>query len=657
MKCKLFYIIFTLLLVAAISSHAQTQARMEIDQARENLGYFDKEALVRSKEFIRRDSNYYVGHLYEGAYKYYRSSDVMGYKSAIKPLKKAMNLLVKDYGRKLKVRSTDIMAFVDAYKYQYEYCVIVGLLEECYRNIEQPDKALEILLDLRSRNLQKEYYGDAYTTIAWIYHRSRVHTNKKYPFLGHSIEENDRIAIAYCDSAVMKYKKNKWLNLQVFPTEYVVDDLYRVYHYKSLIHAYEMQIDSAERYYNLMKPTPIFPNNNYATWKLTLGDFEAAEEYYKKAQQKDYTDKRIREANYMLSILDIYKGKPKQGIQMLQQMIKAQGSTPGFGWHNIALARAYYYEGLTEESIITNNKANNFHELHIGTTWGQEQYNQCVSMLSFMNNERKISSLKFENKDWWWNASVLSELPGHYLKKYSSLLLLVNQFANNPERERVTYQLFSTESITTFDEIWHLLRGFSPDFFISKFEQATKEDKRERIRKYFKYFIAKYKLDKGETKEAADLFNEILKDKTLNRSTERLLIARVYEGLALAAAEEEKEITADAFTIKLYELYPQLVPYSDLKMRFNLVVNGAGDEASKKVIEGMKECNADFEGNKVWPTATITFRTNEKNLKEVQYEVVSSYGRVLVPMQSFIITNPEESGKKLAYRLFDIMKP
>jgi hypothetical protein len=655
MKIKL-YITFLILIAAVIPSLAQTQARMEIDQARENLGYFDKEALIKSKEFIRKDSTYYVGYMYEGAYKYNRSSDALGYSSAIKPLQKAMDLLIKDYGRKLKVRSSDIMSFVDAYKYQYEYCIIAGLLEESYRNIEQPDKALKVLLDLRSRNLQKEYYGDAYTTIAWIYHRSRVHTNEKYSFLGHSIEENDRIAIAYCDSAVMKYKKNKWLNAQVFPTEYVVDDLYRVYHYKSLIHAYEMQIDSAEKYYELMRPTSIFPNNNYATWKLTLGDFGAAEEYYKKAQQREYTDKRIREANIMLSILDIYKGKQKEAIKNLQDMIKAQGSTPGFGWHNIALSRAYYYEGLNEESVTTANKASMFHELHIGTTWGQEQYNLALSLLNYMNTERKIGSLKFENKDWWWNVSDLSDLPGYYLKKYSSLLLLVNQFASNPERERVTYQLFSTESITTFDEIWHLLRGFSPDFFISKFEQAIKEDKRERVRKYFKYFIAKYMLDKGETQKATALFNEILQDKTLDKKTERLLIARIYEGLGLAAAAEEKDMTADAYTMKFYELYPQLVPYSDLKMRFNLIVKDANDETSKNVIEELKECNADWEGNKAWPTVTISFRTNEKKLREVQYDVISSYGRVLVPQQSFILTNAEESGKKLAYRLFNISK-
>lgn len=655
MRIKLSYII-TMLLLAAVQVVC-AQPRSDIDQAREGLGYFDKEALVKSKEFIRKDSTYYVGHMYEGAYRYYRASDVLGYDNAAKPLQKAMDLLLKDYSRKLKVRSSDIMSFVDAYKFQYDYCVIVGLLEECYRNIERPDKAMKVLLDMRNRNLQKEYYGDAYTTIAWIYHRSRMFTSEKYPFLGNSIEENDSIALAYCDSAVMKYKKFKSLNSQVFPKDYVEDDLFRVYHYKSLIHAYEMQIDSAEKYYQLLMQKDYFPNNNYATWKLTLGNFAEAEEYYKKAQERDYTDKRIREANYMLSMINIYQSKPKEGIKMLQDMIQAQGSTPGFGWHNIALARSYYYEGLTDESILSANKAAMFHELHIGTTWGQQQYDMAVSLLNYMNQERLIRSVKFENSGWWYSWSALTSLPGMYVKKYTSMLVLVNQFANNPERERVTYRLFSTESITTFDEIWSLIKGFSPEFFTKQFTKYLESDKRPRIKKYYRYFIARYLLDKDETKKAKELLNMVLDDPTLDKENEKLLIARVYEALATASDKDDENAVRDLYVMKLYKEYPQLLPFTELEMKFKINVGATGSETEEKMIEELKDCSVDWDGDDTWPTVNISFSTNSKKLREVNYEVTSSSGEILVPRSSFILSNAKESGKKLAYRLFNITKP
>jgi hypothetical protein len=656
MKKKIKQLIFLIILLAG-ARISFAQPRAEIDQARTNLNYFDKEALQKAKEFIRKDSSYYVGYMYEGSYKYYRAADIPGFNNAIKPLQKALDLLIRDYARKLKVRSTDIMSFVDAYKYQYDYCVIVGLLEESYRNIEKPDMALNILLDMRKRNLQKEFYGDAFTTISWIYHRSRMYTKEKYAFLGNSIEENDRIALAYCDSAVLKYKKNRYINSQIFPKDFVDDDLYRVYHYKSLIYAYMMQNDSAEKYYRLLMPTIIFPNSNYATFKLTQGDFGSAEEYYLKAQQTDYSDKRIREANYMLSMINIYQSKPKEAISMLQEMIRAQGSTPGFGWHNIALARTYFYEGLLDESMLTADKAAQFHELHIGTTWGQGQYDLGVNLISYMNQDRQISSVKFEDQNWWWDYKALSDLPGYYLKKYSTLFVLANQFASNPERENVTYKLFSSESITTFDEIWYLIRDFSPDFFIKTFERYLKEDKRPRIKKYFRYFIARYLMDKGETKKAISLFYQVLADNTLDRDNEKLLIARVYEGLALASDKDDNDLARDIYIQKFYEQYPQLVPFCGYQMNFNLKAPENLSETEKSIIDELKSCDIDFTGDKNAPTVSIGFRVNAKNLKELHYEVTSSTGEAIVPASSFIINQPKGSGKKLAYRIFNITKP
>ncbi len=87
------------ILLSAINcqlSTAQDAAkRYEVDAKRIGVATYDKDALPRSREFIRLDSTYYVGHYYEGMYKYDRAADYLGYKNAIQPLKKALLLFEK----------------------------------------------------------------------------------------------------------------------------------------------------------------------------------------------------------------------------------------------------------------------------------------------------------------------------------------------------------------------------------------------------------------------------------------------------------------------------------------------------------------------------------------------------------------------------------
>src|SRR3954466_689397 len=100
---KFFFLASCLLLIANCSNAQYTkskaQARYEIDAKRQGVAPTDKDALPRSREFLRLDSTYYVGWMYEGMYKFNRSTDYLGYKNAIIPLQKAFDLLDKDYGR------------------------------------------------------------------------------------------------------------------------------------------------------------------------------------------------------------------------------------------------------------------------------------------------------------------------------------------------------------------------------------------------------------------------------------------------------------------------------------------------------------------------------------------------------------------------------
>src|SRR5690349_13795461 len=102
-----YFVRFTLMALLSVccgASWAQGNAakRYEIDAKRAGVNPLDKEALPRSREFIRLDSTYYVGYMFEGMYKVDKSSDLLGYRNSITPLRKAFMLFQRDYGREMK---------------------------------------------------------------------------------------------------------------------------------------------------------------------------------------------------------------------------------------------------------------------------------------------------------------------------------------------------------------------------------------------------------------------------------------------------------------------------------------------------------------------------------------------------------------------------
>src|ERR1700744_3813663 len=61
------------------------QKRYEIDAKRTGTDINSNDALPRSREFLRIDSTYYIGWMYEGMYKINHAADFLGYKNAIIP--------------------------------------------------------------------------------------------------------------------------------------------------------------------------------------------------------------------------------------------------------------------------------------------------------------------------------------------------------------------------------------------------------------------------------------------------------------------------------------------------------------------------------------------------------------------------------------------
>jgi hypothetical protein len=582
--------------------------------------------------------------------------------------------------------------------------------------------AMDVLRRLRNRDLQFESGIESYNTMAWIFHRNRVYTpasGPQYSFLKNSVKENDSMAHMYLDSAIINIQNNLAINVGIYDASYLNRQYLFTYHYKAILFDYELQIDSANYYYDILLRTGYYSSNNYAEFQYALGDFATADEYFHEAETRDGDgDKRTREYYYMRGHLDIYKGRPDEADSLLRHVIDVQGSTPGFGWHTIGLARALQYEGLNAESQLKINKAANFHELHISTTWGPEQYKLCVATLNYTNKLRFREEFKFENDQWyfWLNPVNWYKLARYSLQAHHYKMILAAMVANNPERAQVIYPLFTSENLINFDEVWNVIDGFGNSYFISIYKRLMVNDQRPHLKKYFAYMIGRLYLEDGNEAEAKAWFEKVLNESESGEVYNKLLLARTCEGMALATSGDER----DSWLAKMYEIYPQLVPFTGMKMKFRLAdTGGAGpgelnaasitawvigilgalfalvvyflnrlrriktrpwvaivslsgalfialllvyfDQGKSNsdpptyVVETMRNCAVDFSGDKSAPSVNLEFHQEKEGL-QISYTVM--YLGSVAQEGTFRVTTEQmdDAGKLLAYRLFGIKK-
>lgn len=651
---RVFLLVFMLFLTGM--AWAQNAVRAEIDREREegNLQFTDPKILEKARKFIRDDSTYYVGHMLQGAYMFFRANDKLGFSQVIVPLKTALRLIEKDFNRQLRTRSNNYQIYSGVYRYHRDYGLIAYMLERSYQNIEMPDKAFEILQHVRDRNFQLEQGTDSYNTMAWIFHRNRTYTSQQFPFLKNSVKANVAAANKYLDSAIMKIQNDNPYNLGLFDPTYINRQYLSTYHYKAMIYDYKLEIDSANYFYDVLIMNEAYSSNNYAEFKLAMAELADADKFFIEAEQREMdTEKHTKEYFYMRGTLDTYRGHPESADTLLRKVIDAQGATPGYGWHTIGLARALHYEGLTDESQQKANKAARFQELHIGTTWGQEQYNLAVSSLNYINQLQLKKEYFFEHNEWWFWLNPLNwfEWVSFSLEIHHQKLVLASLVAKNPEREQVIYSIFSSENLMNFDEVWSVIDGFGNEYFIDVYKKMLETDKRPRLQPYIKYFLGKLYLAEGEKDEAKKYFMDVMKTADRQDLYQTLLYARVYEGMAQATSGSERE----QWTVRLYEAYPQLVPFSDLQMKFNLEVEPSTSELSEDIIDEMKNCDISFAGGQNVPTVHLGF-SEVKDALLINYSVSSGNqiwvkGSLRVP-----VTDSRDAGRLLAYRLFNINK-
>ncbi len=627
---------------------SKAEKRYEIDVKRLEVSPTDREALFRSREFIRLDPTYYVGYMYEGLFKHERASDYIGFRNAIPVLKKAMQLLEKDFSAELRKQYTDVSDYMPLQQVRVDYMLLTSALFDCYSDLEQPDSVMILLNHYKKWNFQRDMLG-ANNNIGWTYHRNRFYTSSKYSFLGNSIEENEKTALRYLHQGLADIEKNRDLNERVFRS--VKGDELSVYHYLSLVHSYLRDTDSAYYYFRQMDGYNVFPHNNFAIFCFVNGEFFDAESHFQYAQTTEYGDKRIRESDVYLGILDVFRAKPEEAIRTLKEQIQDMGVVPGWGWDNLALARSYLYNGQVDKCMEHLNKARNFKELHIGSTWTQSHYDISIATLELMCKEWQRAALKFENKGYWYSPATLARLAQCSVEKDAQQLLLINRIAANPERNDVFYRIFASENTVTFDEVWFMLKDYGQRFFLKYFTEQAKNDERARIQKYFKLFAAKLMVERGNESKAADILDEINRREPLDPEFEKLFEARIYEAQYRCSSKQDD-------LLRFYETFPQLVPFSGFTMSFRLDVYDDNSAIKNDVLKTMKRYNVEWTKNEDSdaPRAIIYFSNDGKN-DVITYSVRQANGRTLVPEQRIICTTAEDATKQLVYGLFKIAEP
>lgn len=616
-KACLFFGFFLLGMFAGISQ------RIEIDRLeREFRGkYNSRKAYELSQKMIQLDSTYYVGHFFEANYRYYRASDKRGYESAIKSLTKAINLLEKGFPRALR-RSTDIRVYINQYQLQRKYVILTFYLGKSYENIDKPGASIKVFQRLKKRNFICNFGINPYASISWIYMRNRMYSPEKYDFLKPTIEENLQIASQYADSTKNSDRYNKQYLRQWWP-DYENSALLSYYHYKNIIYGHQLKLDSAEYYSKQLEKYGRLSYNNYGNLQFIQAKYPKAEENYYKARLNDnYQQKSIKEFDYMQSAIKVFQNDIASSKSIVEKSIKTLGVAPGFGWNNIALSRAYYYAGDLEKSKEFRDKAANFKEIHINSTWGQVAYNRNTLLFKYLYHKKSMNEIQFRDKNYWYKPAKLYQLTKHHFKQENAHLLLTSELSADPERFTSYYNLFSTDNTMFFDELWELIRYFNPDYFIDIFKNKRNKDERDQIQKYFSYFIAKFQLENEEYDLAIQEFEKILKDEYLDPKAEKLLIARIHEGLSIAYDEKGDITAANEHLLAFYINFPQLVPYSGLTMKFNLEVGNTTNDEQKTIIQELKNCNIDWVTNDVnWPTLKINFVEKEKK-QQLNYQVV-----------------------------------
>ncbi|QEC72070.1 hypothetical protein FSB73_10710 [Arachidicoccus ginsenosidivorans] len=461
------------------------------------------------------------------------------------------------------------------------------------------------------------------------------------------------MAFKYCYDGLNFIHKNQRINDEWFGPDQALADELQIYHYLALLHCYNKNYDSCFHYYQILAKYGMISWNNYAGFQAEIGNFKNAQQFFQRDLSISYSGENVlKEPYYYLPELYVYAGRSKDAITMCDQIIQQNGSRPGFGWYNLALCRSFIYDAQLDSAQYALNKAAEFKELHIGTTLTQEQYEFTINLLRVNLLDHQIEEIKFLNKGWWYSPTTLYRLGQLKAKKLMAAYNVCINLAYNPDRFRMVYDLFCSEATTTFDEGWYLMKDFSPKYFAEKYHDYQQTDKRKNIQRYFKLFEAKFDIQGGQYTKARTILENLIQTTKLDTQNEKLFLGRLYEAIAKVYDKVENKGNRDFYNNMLYTTYPQLVPFSGLKMRFNLKITGKSDHTIRKILDDLNDLNIKWVFNQQVPTVTLNFEKRGEKY-QATINVTSVDGKVIVDQAGLIFQRPEGVAGELGLRIFN----
>ncbi len=666
---RCFLLTISGILLFSSNGESNDRNRAIIDTLRWGFNFRSGEAYKRANQAKHLDSTYYVGHLIEAYHYFDKAEEHTGLAKAVKPLRKAIRLYEKDFGETLEKWYTREDIWAEAGRgllRQLDYYDLSNRLINCYISLEMPDSAYSATLRFKDANLVYDF--QSYHWLAWLYFRTRIYDSDKYDFLKDSIEDNLKAAFEYTDSLELRYQKNvPYIRNEIlgavmqgsgfynsFQNSFIQGPRGVIANTLGILYGYDFQPELAAKYFKQMRG-----DDNLAK-TVNLGftyhsniDFRTAEDYFSKVPDRGSRSRGGHWQGY--STIYVYKGEPLEGAAKLQEDRDSHGYTIGYGWDNLCLARMFLYAGYIDECDISLTKADNFTEVHYNTSFREDQYRFMLKTLRLMQAIYEENAVKFENKNHWLSLDWWKQFPGLAYDKYTTLYQLANELALNPEREMVYYHIFHTESIVSFDELWFILKNYSNDYFKEVFRQFSRSDPRTNLDRYYNYFTGKLLIEEGNDEVAYDVLTAILSDDQLDKEYEKLLIARVHESCAMIANENGWQPQKTFHLNELYTNFPEIIPFSEVQMAFRLNISPelktSENPAVQNALSQLQDTNIDWE-----PAATQNFPEITLNLGEnnrLQYEVIINRETFT---QGAVELNTPDAGKKLAYRLFKVLR-
>ena len=269
--------------------------------------------------------------------------------------------------------------------------------------------------------------------------------------------------------------------------------------------------------------------------------------------------------------------------------------------------------------------------------------------------DQQMARIKFFNRGWWYSLKDLSKLSELMGEKFLLRYVIVNQFATNPERQNVIYTLFSSENVIGFDEIWNMIRGISPAYFTKFYHEKMVQEKRENVRRYMEFFYGSFLSAKGDESGSRKVLENLLNNVLLDTAHEKLFMARLYESLAREYEDDGENDKRNTMMGYYYHVYPQLIPFSGLKLKMRLVTSGLEDKITAKMLNDLDDCNINWVSDPSAKVVAVNFE-KKKDKYEVSYSVRSG-PVLLIPGSRIIFKDPKGVGSELGLRLFGVGGP